>query len=282
MNSLIRTLSTLVLVLSIVSCKKDKDDPKPIKTRLSKLIQWNNATPSKGIITTEFVYDDEKRVKEINYYAGDSTGSEIKNTKQRSITYYYNGNEKEPYKSIGGIIGEAGPETFYFYNNGNLVRDSSLPTQIYNRTVVKKYSYNSAKIIILKETYNGTNIVSWDLDSCMTANHNLTETYTFYSYPQGNGYKYNYDDKVNPLSKMNIAITMVKNSPLGFPSYLAPGYCQNNMTVFTYGTSAGPGVFTPSTLYNDNTYFYDDNNLPVECRVSSTSIKLTIKLDYIE
>src|SRR5687767_3363645 len=109
MNLSIRFVGALALFSCFVSCKKDSDSNNPNQTRLSKLVQWNSAFPSNAIITTEFMYDDNKRVVEIATFSGDSVGKEIRSAKVRSLKFFYNGSDQNPFKTIGQMP--------YFSNN---------------------------------------------------------------------------------------------------------------------------------------------------------------------
>lgn len=288
MNRSIRILSALVLISTILSCKKEKDGDSnnPNQTRLSKIISCRTATPSKNILTTEFTYDDQKRVVEIALLVGDSVNGEIKSAKNRSVKYYYNGTDKSPYMSIGGIAdfnSDPTVETFHSYNaTGSLIRDSSVAPPPSNPLVLKRYFYSTNKIIVQNE--NKSNILDPKTkDSFIVANQNLSEAYTYINsnYNYVNGYKISYDDKINPLSILNIASITVTNAPYGFPSYLMPGSCKNNITEYTYGTSTGPGQFTGQNVYY-YTYSYNANSLPEECTYKNGAFTTLIKFFYIE
>jgi hypothetical protein len=282
-----RILITLVLVSGILSCNKHKDsdsNSNANKFRLSKLIQWSSASPSKNIVTNEFVYDDQKRLVEIATFNGDSVNGEIKSAKFRSIKFFYNGTDKNPFKTIGAmsnLISIANAETFYSYNaNGSLIRDSTPATSSYSG-IVRNYIYSSDKIVI--QSTNPSYAYDKSKDSFIVANHNLVAGFLYitpYS-TQANGYKLTYDNKVNPISKLNIASLTTVTGPFGFPSFLAPGYCQNNITEYTYGYSTGPGNFSGQTTYY-YTYSYNESNLPVECRIYNNNANTTIKYYYID
>lgn len=283
MNWSIRIVSTLVLVSCIASCKKDKDSNAKDKRRLSKLISWKTSNPSKGIGTTEFIYDDMERVVEVAFYTGDSADGEIKNAKYRSLKFLYNGNDKNPYKTIGGMSNFSGnnTETLHTYNsNGILSRDSVAATPPYTTNIVNRYNYYPDKLIVLNERKDNY-YLSVTKDSFRVANNNLVEAYYNISpYSSGqSGYKLTYDNKINPLSNLNIAAISVVNSIYGFPSYLAPGFCKNNITEYTWGYSAAPGQFTGQNVYY-YTYAYNENDLPKECRISGNATNTLIKYYY--
>jgi len=125
MNWSIRIVSTLVLASCMLSCKKDSDsnsNSNSNKTRLSKLISWGTFNPSKNIATTEFIYDDQKRVVEIAFFSGDSVNSEIKSAKYRSLKFFYNGNDKSPYMTLGSMSGNSTSttENYHTYKHHRL------------------------------------------------------------------------------------------------------------------------------------------------------------------
>jgi hypothetical protein len=280
MNTPIRIVSTLVLVLCIVSCKKDKDSSSN-KTRLSKILQWSTGSPSKGITTYQFIYDDQKRVVEIATLSGDSVNKEIRSAKIRSLRFFYNGNDQNPYKTIGALPYSSNPtaEIYHKYNSsGSLVQDSTPAQSSGNSIYLRNYSYNSVRILVSNEARDSWGSYVMSRDSLRVGNNNLTEAYVS---SFASAYKITYDDKTNPLTKLNIASLFQVTSNVGFPAYLAPGSCKNNIIEYTSGYSNGPGQFTPHNI-SYFTYFYNGNNLPEECRFSSNGNNYTIRYEYID
>jgi hypothetical protein len=214
---------------------------------------------------------------------GDSVNGEIKSAKYRSIKFFYNGTDKNPFKTIGSLftIANASAETFYSYNaNGALIRDSNATTQTYSG-IVRNYVYSSDKIVV--QSKNPYNLYDISKDSFAVADHNLVAGFLYmtpYS-SQTSGYKLIYDNKVNPISKLNIAALTTVTGPNGFPSFLAPGYCKNNITEYTYGTSTGLGNFSGQYTYY-YTYAYNENDLPEECRIYNNGANTIIKYYYID
>lgn len=282
----IRILSTLVLISCILSCKKDKDSGtkiNPNQTRLSKLIQYISATPSKGIITTEFIYDDQQRVVEMATFSGDSAGNEIRSAKVRSLKFFYNGSEKNPTKTIGLMPYWSNPtaEIYHKYNsNGGLVQDSmpALPPTYYSQRTLRNYAYMGSKIMVQTETRDNYNYNIMSRDSFLLDNNNLVQA--FYS-SASTGYMLKYDDKINPISKLNIASLVSVCGITGFPWYLAPGVSKNNITEYAYGYNYSLGQFTAQNIYY-YTYFYNANNLPDECRYVANNANYIVKYYYVE
>lgn len=279
MNRSIRIVSTLLIISSIISCKKDKDSESN-KTRLSKVLQWNTGSPSKGIITYQFNYDDQKRVVEIATLSGDSVNKEIRSAKIRSLRFFYNGNDQNPYKTIGALPYATTPtaEIFHKYNsNGVLIQDST-PAQTGSSSIyLRNYSYNTAGIIVTSVQKDNWGSYISSKDSLRVLNNNLSEAYNTFT----TAYKVTYDDKTNPLSKLNIASFFQVTSNVGFPAFLAPGSCTNNITEYTSGYSNTPGQFTANNVYY-YTYFYNGNKLPEECRFNNSGINYTVRYEYID
>lgn len=280
MNTPIRIVSTLVLVLCIVSCKKDKDSDSN-KTRLSKMLQWSTGSPSKGIVTYQFIYDDQKRVVEIATLSGDSVNKEIRSAKIRSLKFFYNGNEQKPFKTIGALPYSTNPaaEIYHKYNSsGSLIQDSTPAVPSSSTIYLRNYSYNSVRIIVSNEAKDSWGSYVMSRDSIRMVNNNLTEAYVN---SLSSAYKLTYDDRTNPLSTLNIAPLFQTTSVIGFPAYLAPGSCKNNIMEYASGYISSPGQFTPNNIYYF-TYFYQGNNLPQECRYSGTGNNYTVKFEYID
>ena len=285
MNSSIRIVGALILISSVVSCKKDKEEATHSNTRLSKMTQWNLITPSKGIVTKKFIYDNKKRLVETITFTGDSVGGEIKNSLADTLKFFYNGSETNPYKTIGfGFIytHTFALEAFHTYsNNGDLLQDS-LPDRSNNTTTIRKYNYYTDKIMVQIQEKSGSNTTkTWD--SILLADHNFKESYLSLLGSPGYfaGYKLKYDNKVNPLSKLNVASLFATFGLRGFAVILTPGYCRNNITEFTYGYSTGPGNYNLSgTVFF--TYTYNDSGLPTECRFNDPNYNYTLKFEYTD
>lgn len=293
MNSSIRIVSALLLISSIISCKKNKDEATDSDSaRLSKMTQWNVATPSTDIITKQFIYDAQKRVVEMITFTGDSVGGEIKNRYSDTLKCFYNANETNPYKTIGfGLfyITTDGLEAFHSYSSSGELLEDSIPAPSRGLTRIRKYNYLTDKILVKIQEKSGSAVTTFQ-DSLLLADHNFNEIYlnpfsSTQSYVAG--YKIKYDTKINPISKLNIASLFTTNVRSMFAAIMAPAYCKNNMTEFTFGNSTKPGDFTKQgTVYFN--YTYSDDGLPTECRlnvvidINSTSNNYIIKYEYID
>ena len=286
MNSRIRIVNALLLICSIVSCNKDKDEPiEPKSPRLSKMTQWKEQNPWKDILTKEYIYDSQQRVIEIVTTTGDSAGGAITNTYSESFKCYYNGNETNPYKTVGFgtfYVSSLGLEAYHFYNgDGRLIRDS-IPVPSDNATRIAKYNYDTDKIVVqVQKKYRYSTTTA--LDSFLLADHNIKEAYL--SYPASSYfivYKFTYDNKVNPFNNLNLSSVNEINIRSGFDIIMSPGYCKNNLTEFTPSYSNGAGGFTPAVESYKINYTYDKNDLPIECRFKDVNYSYIIKYEYID
>lgn len=284
MNRSIRIASTLVLVSAIFSCRKPSksDDDKntgDVSTLLSKVMIWNTTEPRKNILIVEFKYDDLLRVTEIAYSAGDSVNGTIQANAVRTKKSYYHGNDKNPYKTTGFILplGYPSGDVYHYYNNsGVLTADSTGTWRVYNGYYKRELAWSSDKVIITNtDTYSGS--VEQTKDSLVIDGNNITEGYISNSMAYlVQNYKYKYDNKINPLTKLNIAAFTIVD---GMDGYLAPGYSKNNITEITRGArsnSTGPFTTTSTSLL---TYTYNDEGLPTELRSSGSVTKYYYRED---
>jgi hypothetical protein len=283
MNLSFRLLGALALFFCFISCKKDDNNNNANKTRLSKLISFRTETPSTNITTTEFIYDDQKRVVEVVKLIGDSLNGEIKSAKNNSIKFFYNGNDKNPYMSLGSLeFSNPKMEIYYSYDvTGFLIRDSMASPPM-SPSSLNRYFYFTNHIIVENE-YQGNAIPQITKDSFIIANQNLTEAYTYIE-PSPTiiyGNKLSYDDKSNPLNTLNISSVCFPSYPFGLSSYLKPGYFKNNITEYTHGSSTGQGPFIGNAIVYYS-YSYGANNLPEECRFFNGYFNNMVKYYYIE
>jgi hypothetical protein len=288
MNSSIRIVSALLLISSIISCKKNKDEANGSGSlRLSKIIQWNVATPSKGIITQEFIYDNQKRVVELATVTGDSVGGEIINSPYMNFKCFYNGSETNSYKTIGHMdYDPTVTEIFHTYSSSGEINQDSVSISA-NSTMIRKYNYYTDKIIVQSQIINGSNTTT-TYDSLLVVDHNFKETYiTPYPFPSMSaGYKMIYDNKVNPFSKLNIASLFTTSWHVGFAAVLPHGFSKNNITEFKHG-SYNLGNFTQLGIVTFK-YTYNDSDMPTECRLNVVDYKnnlnnnYSLKFEYID
>jgi hypothetical protein len=261
------------------------------KLRLSKTILWLDSTPAKGIITTDFIYDDQKRLVELTLFNGDSVAGEIKNRVVWRYQLFYKGNDKNPYRSVSPFYASLNTELYHFYNaDGILIRDSTVLPPMYHGVHTKNYIYDTgAGKIIGVNLYNFERSIKFGrsteilYDSFTVTDHNLTCAFINSDFKkQVTGYRISYDNKVNPVSKLNIAHATMVTGPLGANYYLAAGFCKNNVIESVMGTSNGPGDFTPTKSFNKYKYDYNRNGLPEVCYYTNEDFSGKIKYYYIE
>lgn len=284
MNLWIRNLGFTLFISVIVSCHKPSDDgpdSDPNNFRISRIVQ--GAIPSNGKVSvTDFIYDDQQRVAKIVYSSGDSVNGTITTTPIQACTYYYNGTEKNPYKTTGrpqSDLSYSG-DVYYYYNNaGQLIRDSLKSTSD-SEIATRDYSYSQDGIIVKETTFIGLgNFIK--NKTFVVKNHNLTENFYASTSPGTTSYGYRliYDNKVNPISKLNIVTQQTIDGVNGFPSYLAPGYCLNNITEASAGSTNTQGQFITEQITKFN-YTYNKAGLPAECVITTSRLTYTVKYYY--
>ena len=288
MNTVLRSTGVLLLfVISITACRKPSDDPAgdPNKLRITRITQSTIREPQK-VNVTDFIYDDQQRVDKIAYSYEETVNGNLNTRPGNSLKYYYNGTDKNPYKASGQVSNGWSADIFYSYNNASqLVRDSakgSGTTEIKTRD----YTYTSSHILVKRGNYNtsstGTVYGNTSTDTILIKNNNIAEVvYQTGSFGlPGYYYKFSYDDKINPLSKLNIAAVKIVEGLEIFPDIVAPGICRNNMTAYTYGTISGgkrldgepqPYIFT-----------YTKEGLPETCTITNRLETYTITYTYEE
>lgn len=281
-----------VASLCIYSCTgSGKINKNANKVHLSRIISWTDSAPSRNIRINDFIYDDQKRLVEITLDNGDSVNNEIKISNHFSYKLVYKGTDRHPYRSISPFYRSLDTELFHFYNtDGILIRDSTVSPLIHKCVHTVSYMYDtSAGRIIGVNSYKFDSVArfksrtEFTYDSFTVADHNITGA--FHNFWPGNkevsGYRITYDNKVNPVSKLNIANATVVSGPIYVASFLAAGFCKNNITEYTLGTSKGPGDFTVKhfTRYK---YAYNKNGLPDMCYFTNEDFSGKIKYYYTE
>lgn len=94
-------------------------------------------------------------------------------------------------------------------------------------------------------------------------------------------YQLSYDDKINPLSKLNIATVKVAEGLRSFPDILAPGFCRNNIIAHTSGTVSYSGNRTEKEI-QPYKFTYTKEGLPETCKINSQLDTYTFKYTYEE
>jgi hypothetical protein len=289
MNRALLSVGVLLLFAAgITSCKKPSDDAhrNPDRLRISRVAQSTVLGPQK-VNVTEFIYDDQNRVNKVAYSYEETVNGNLTTQPANSLTFYYNGTDKNPYKASGALSGGITGDIYYTYNNaGILVRDSAKGSGT-NQVIMHEYTYSADKIIVKKGYYfiMSTGEISGNTltDSVVIKNNNIAEIiYATGSIGQPAYYfQLSYDDKINPLNKLNIAAVTITEGLTSFPDNMAPGFCRNNITAYTSGTInyAGSHIEKDKQSYK---LTYAKEGLPETCKIPTQLDTYTIKYIYEE
>jgi hypothetical protein len=281
--------SSIILLFSagFTACKKPSGDAarNPDKLRISRVTQSTVLAPQK-VNVTDFIFDDQNRVNKIAYSYEETVNGSLTTQPRNGLTYYYNGTDKNPYKASGEIsINGWIADIYYTYNTvGMLVRDSAKGTGI-NQVLIHDYTYSPDKIIVKKRTYfimpPGGTTGNTLTDSVVIKNNNIAEiVYATGSIGQSAYYfQVSYDDKINPMSKLNIAPVKVTEGLKGFPDILAPGICRNNITAYTTGIISYSGNRTEKAM-QPYKFTYTKEGLPETCKIYTPYETYTITYTY--
>lgn len=286
MKHLSKCLYVLLALVCFVACNKDSvsdPDPEPdpapgsandsvkqqqYDTLLSKTIDWDSADLGATAYTREYVLDDQKRVKMIIGYNSDTNGVKLPAAKtDTALQFFYNGAERNAYRRIGWsyFATYKTADVLHYYNSNNqIIKDSiySSATSYRRRT----YTYLPDKLTTYDVTITNILPPGYKRDTFEIVNNNITHA-KFASAP-GIGYDIfdlTYDNKINPLTKLNIAANILLEGGNAFEKdpILSPGFCKNNMTqrIGRYSTN-------PQTIETDKfQYTYNELNLPVYCKI---------------
>lgn len=278
----------LLFVAGIISCKKSSDDAprNPDKLRISRVAQSTVPGPQK-VNVTDFIYDDANRVNKIAYSYEETVNGNLTTQPGNSLTFYYNGTDKNPYKASGALSGGITGDIYYTYNNaGLLVRDSAKGSGT-NQVITHEYTYSPNKIIVKKGYYfiMSTGEISGNtlIDSVVIKNNNIAEIV----YATGSiglpayYFQLSYDDKINPLNKLNIAAVKITEGLTSLPDNMAPGFCKNNITAYTTGTINYSGNHIEKDMQSYQ-LTYTKEGLPETCKIPSRLDTYTITFTYEE
>lgn len=266
MKPLLSAILTCILI-SFLSCQKDAENdlpqqPVPGDTLLSRILVYDAVSPDKSLM--EFLYDDQDRVTEIKEIFFDSVGGVMNIQEQYSTYFYYNGAEKNPFKSYGYtlyIYGEH--EVFHFYDDqGRRILDSlGAPDQSH---MLAHFNYSPAKLVIASSYYDENGVLFDQLtDSFNLSKGNITSAFIPYPLTQDGAvaFDYTHDDRENPLSKLNIAPCLGFDKLNLFEKFwVLPFGTDRNNIIRRVGYAGTP----PSTTgFREYQFIYNDNNLPV-------------------
>lgn len=291
MNKVIQAAGILLLFLAgITACNKPADDKvRDIgRLRIVRIKQSTVREPQK-VNLTDFIYDDQHRVKRIAYSYEETVNGILTTHPGNSLTYHYSDNTlKNPYRASGQVSNGWVADIYYTYNNaGKLIRDSAVNA---GATEVRThdYTYASGKIIVTRGNYyqsNGTIAGSTLLDSVVIKDNNIIEVVYGTGAAAGTGsrfyYQLFYDTRINPMSKLNIAAVKIVEGLQTFPDILAPGICSNNITSYAAGYLNSQGERTQQAIQSYS-FTYTKEGLPETCTITNQLETYTLKYTYEE
>lgn len=283
MNQAIRTLVFILSLIGLLSFHKHPDPtPKPNGTKLYKVYMWNSLQPFQNIDIYEYHYDSLNRVTEIKQYLLDSLEGNRKMTFIKTRQCFYNGVERLPYKTKGFHY-FAEKEIWYFYDSsGRLLTDSMSGAGKNDAYAIYNYRWNNDTII--KDLQSPLMIQQ---TSTVVNNHNIASIAVLKHVASHLGLThvtFTYDNKVNPMNKLNIAPIMTISWPYITTDQRTSGYNKNNITEWTLGSLNYNNAFTPKHTWT-YTYKYNNADLPVECEISGITFSNTkdrIQYYYID
>jgi hypothetical protein len=272
MKLVIRVLAAALIVSAMPSCKKeDANNNSYTGTLLSKVIVWtSNPFQSKAIIEVyKYHYDALNRVTEIAYSNGDSAKGESGAKYLNSKKWFYKGDEQLPYKCTDVNDSALLSELYFLYDNqGRLVSDS-LPTTVVNTFTVRKYNWFPDRVLTITASHE-MGIIAMSTDSIQINSQNyLAQFGTSSSFGLGIPALYfTYDNKINPLHKLNIHAAISLSAIGGVPNF---GYSENNKIEVKTGYlkifGVPAGTFSQSGTFS-YTYNYNAHNLPVDFEIT--------------
>lgn len=284
MNLLSKYLYGIFAFVCIVSCSKnseptpsdDKDENvqqdslvvKQQDTLLSKAIVWDSTDQGATAYTYEYVFDDQKRVKVLVWYYSDTNGVRLPAAKtDTNMQFFYNGVERNAFRTIGWSYFwmSNNADVLHAYNSNNQLRKDSL---FNSPKIGRTYSFLPDKLITYDTIITSILPPSYKKDTFQIVNNNIS--HGKFSSPPGIGYDVfdlTYDNKINPLTKLNIASLILLEGGKAFAKnpYLSPAYCKNNMTQRIGKNSQST---SGSSEIDKFQYTYNEIDLPVYCKIS--------------
>lgn len=268
-----RILSTALLFITLsgmIACQKEVNgdiDTLPVNkdTLLKKILVWNSATPKVNVFHFDFAYDGQQRVVKIKRYILDSTTNPVTVVDEDSTVFYYNGSDRKPFKSVGytRLTFTVDTEVFHrYYSDGRLAADSVGDGSSF---IARRYFYYAGYMKAIEEDQFPGFPTAYYVDSFVITNNNFTQVY--FDFPPDNGpeiFEDTYDNKINPLHKLNIAYTQIEGEyAYSKFTYLSPGYCPNNIIA---RSSRPLGTLTHVQTYQ---FVYNQNGYPVSGKAIS-------------
>lgn len=266
MNKLAIALLSLCF-LTIVSCQKETNDQPDNQlsadTLLLRVISYDTINPHEHVSVTEFFYDDQDRVTETKYSIVDTLNGSAVLRDQFSLQYAYTGTDKKPFKTSGWTrYLYTDWDVYHFYDNkGQVIRDSLGDSD--GSKVLGQYHYAGDKLTISSISFDGSGQIFLETkDSLYFAGGNVSKAFLEIPMTQEEetAFDYFYDDKINPLSKLNIAIIGFDKFPPIDKFWELPFGLSKNNIIRRLGHSRIPGspIITQTWKFT-----YNKNNLPV-------------------
>ncbi|MFL5747034.1 MAG: hypothetical protein ACJ751_20315 [Niastella sp.] len=232
----------------------------------------------------DFTYDDQQRLNKFIFSTGDQSTGTLIVTPVDSFQYYYNGTEKNSFKASNTTPAVSlGIEVTYFrFNNaGQVINDSVIFTGNSSYST-REYTYATDKILVKNSSFYTGSGNSQLTDTFLIKDNNVAEVHygnPSAAYNTTRYYKCTYDNKINPVNKLNFAALKPVDGITGFPSYLAPGASKNNIVEFTRGIINYQGMFMPeqTTIL---TYTYNSDGLPETCIMKTDQDTYTVTYFY--
>ena len=215
----------LFAIIYVVGCGKKDDIPNPppaavdsTQLATSLKIIYNNSRYDSALST--YTHDDLKRITRIisqNFYAP-SRGGSITFRYLNTITYYYNGSDKQPTTSLlistaPGFV-DSIITSYYFNFEKKLIQDST-NERVYDNGRVAKYITNSyytysgekvMKRLVYKDLllFGQPTFVNYDTMSVSSTGNVLNNKYYHQSNNISGSVNYSYNNNRNPLSANNL------------------------------------------------------------------------------
>ncbi|MBC7934643.1 MAG: hypothetical protein H7Y86_04690 [Rhizobacter sp.] len=256
---MIRIIPAVILLFVFASCSNENNPDDQPGTRLVKVMDMEDPTDSSYY--DRFTYDNEGRVTEI--FSGSFGGI--------LATFYYNGAGLKPYKMDGEF-----DETTHFFEydaSGRLIRDSSIDA-IGGTVYLTTYSYFQG-LTVSDSWYEQTGAprINQERDSFLldAGNNVLQARYYRADDPYGDPSRltfieqFSYDNKVNPLGKLNIAFLKKYDSHGIFETTLYYEYFQEHNLVKSEYIDYDDVTGIPYPIETEiNSYQYHSNSYPKE------------------
>jgi hypothetical protein len=274
MKPVIRILGIVLSLSVLFSCHKPHDDasadPNATKLRISKVVRHLASQPADKSMAIDFEYDDQLRVEKLILSTGDESTGTLIVTPIDSFQYYYNGTEKNAFKASNStpiIIGLGTEVTYFRFNNGGQVTNDSVTFTGNPSYSTREYTYAANIILVKKSSFYTGSGQSQLTDTFVIKDNNVAEVHygnPSAAYNTTRCYKCTYDNKINPVSKLNFAALKPVDGIEGFPSYLAPGVSKNNIVEYSRGTINYQGKFIVEQT-TALSYTYNSDGLPETC-----------------